>query len=183
MRQLRVFLFCAMLVALSGRASLGAPAKSPLPRPTDADWDAYKTINAAMADPKQKGKTFPASEVQGWLRAQNWLDEGKQAFDFERLEANFEGLKHPPYAVRDLKLFKETPYSKTAGATGAAAASPNTGIFPGPPGSPWQGIKLRQSYSEVLSIEDPSQDSVKKVETLQGALFSYARNILTDGDS
>jgi len=151
-------------VGLTVRGLCSAPTEPP-PRPADTEWDAYKKINVAIADEKQKAKVFTEKEVKAWLRVQDWLDDGKQFFTFNRLRIKYK----PPYIARDLKAFKETPYS--------------TGLFAGPKGSPWQGIKLRQSYSEVLSIEDPSQDTTKKVETLQGALFSYTRNLLTDSDS
>jgi hypothetical protein len=181
MQRLLVLLLCALVVTLTGSVLFAAPAKTLPPRPTDSEWDSYREINEAIADPKQRTNTFPENKVQGWLLAQNWLDKGKQAFDLERLSK--QGIKGPSYSVSDLRWFKETPFSPTAGPTGAAATSPNTGLFGGPKDSAWQGIKLRQNASEILAIEDPSQDSAKKVEGLQGALFSYARNRLTDGDS
>jgi hypothetical protein len=171
--------------ALTVQSLFSAPATSPPPRPVDSEWDSYKKINTAIADEKQKAKTFTEMEVKAWLRVQNWLDDGKQQFTFDRFRVSMSGQVPPggPYLVRQLKAFKETPYSTWAAETGTAATSPNTGLFAGPKESPWQGVKLRQSYSEVLGIEDPSQEATKKVETLQGALFSYTRNLLTDGDS
>lgn len=159
------------------------------PRPHDTDWDAYKKINTAIAtagtDEKQKTKRFTEAEVMSWMRVQNWLDEGKQNFDYDRLRvglapSNYKEY-HGPYVIRDLKAFKETPFSSWAQDT--AAQSANTGLFANPKDKHWQGIKFRQSYTEVLGIEDPSQDSTKKVDTLQGGLFSYTKNYLTDGDS
>ncbi len=175
----------ALSTTLTLQTLLSAPVATPPPRPVDSDWDAYKKINAAIADEKQKAKTFTEKEVKAWLRVQDWLDDGKQFFNFERFHVNMAGEVPPggPYQVRQLKAFKETPYSTWAAETGAAATSPNDGLFAGPKDSPWQGIKVRQSYGEVLGIEDPSQEATKKVDTLQGALFSYTRNLLTDGDS
>jgi hypothetical protein len=180
-----MLLIGALSTTLTIQTLFSAPVATPPPRPVDSDWDAYKKINAAIADEKQKAKTFTEKEVKGWLRVQDWLDDGKQFFNFERFHVSMSG-EVPlggPYQVRQLKAFKETPYSTWAAETGAAATSPNTGLFAGPKDSPWQGIKVRQSYGEVLGIEDPSQEATKKVDTLQGALFSYTRNLLTDGDS
>jgi hypothetical protein len=150
-------------------------------RPTDAEWDSYRSVQSAIDAPKRQNETIKRADVEHWLTALAWLDTtGKKEFTIERFDLNYQ----PPYSVRNLKAFEETPYSPTAGPTGAAAAvSANTGFLAGPKGSPWQGIKIRQSYSEVLSIEDPSQDSTKKVDTLQGGLFSYTRNYLTEGNA
>ena len=169
-----------VVAALAQGIVFGASNSGP-PRPNDSEWNNYREVQSAIDDPKRKSEQIDRSKVQGWLKALNWLDTtGKKALTIERFDANYS----PPYAVRDLKAFEETPYSPIAGPTGpAAAVSPNTGFFAGPKGSAWQGIKIRQSYSEVLSIEDPSQASSKKVDTLQGALFSYTKNYLTEGDS
>jgi hypothetical protein len=159
--------------------AIGASKPATPPRPNDSEWDNYREVQSAIDDPKRKSEQVDRSKVKAWIKALNWLDTtGKKELTLVR----FDALYSPPYAVRDLKAFEETPYSPIAGPTGPAV-SPNTGFFAGPNGSPWQGIKIRQSYSEVLSIEDPSQSSSKKVDTLQGALFSYTRNYLTEGDS
>jgi hypothetical protein len=174
------YLAIGMIVAVFSRCIIDTALAAAAPaKPTDSDWDSYRKVQAAIEDPKKKNDHVSRSEVKGWLTALNWLDiSGKKAMNLSRFDANY----IEPYSVGNLKAFEETPYSPTAGPT-EAAASANTGFFAAPKGQPWQGFKIRQSYSEVLSIEDPTQDSTKKVDTLQGALFSYTRNYQTEGNS
>jgi hypothetical protein len=115
-------------------------------------------------------------EVAIWMKVQNALHP-----------------KDPPLTVHDLKFFvqeKEWVDVKSFTAKQVLNFAPPAQIPPeGLQGSgegPLGRLKLRESWSDVLAVEDPtiaSADKSKTYEDLKGAKFAFERNFESDTDT
>jgi hypothetical protein len=170
-------LFVIWIVSMVSVLPAGSNAREAVPMPKDSDWLAYKSVEAAIASAeKNPGKRVSKSDLEGWLTAKNWLTDGKHDYTFRRWQRNY---WHEPYYAGNIKRFVESKYpiegvSLPSVAKISDGAQPHIEAEPGPKIT----LRLRQSYSDVLGIEDPSQNVAtnKKVDDLQGALASYSRD-------
>lgn len=166
-----------------GTTSTGDCKQSPPPMPTQADFVAYKKVEAAIAAAAKKpGERVTSADLRGWLLAKDWLTDGKQDFTFRRWALNY---SHEPYYAGDAKTFAQRAFPiGSPGPSGPASSTSTASSTPAVRKGPQITLKLRQSYSDVLGIEDPSQDipSNKKVDDLKGALFSYTKDFRRDAD-
>jgi hypothetical protein len=111
---------------------------------------------------------FKPEEVEAWIKIQNALNAKKKPQSRDALdlamqprvsEVPFGTWKTPEvYTAKDLKLLKWSD-------------------LPPPAGFRFDGFKLRESWSDILAVEDPTVKGGKdKYKDLKGAKFSYSRN-------
>jgi hypothetical protein len=129
------------------------------------------------AEAKKAPVLFSADEVEGLLR-----------YESKRLKRPRISLKDFQDAYGKQKTYTDeqvqtylTSY-QTAVPGGTAQTVKKNG-YQGPAAFPW--VRLRRSYKDVLTGEDPSLGGGdgKKFDDLQGALFSYARDLNGDTDT
>jgi hypothetical protein len=137
------------------------------------------SIDASIAAPD--AVTFTQAEVEAWIKVQNALHPDD-----------------PPIKIQDLKFFVQSGpiYEEPESFTPKEIKN-----FSPPPLKPLEGLqgssngplgrfKLRESWSDVLEIEDPTiqvslpDEKVKKTyDDLKGAKFSFERNFKSDTDT
>jgi hypothetical protein len=132
-------------------------------------WDRVEKARAdAKKDPKKRSITLPEQDIEGWARTQDFFTHGKGKFTDRRWKNQH--LDQPAiqqYPVVEVERFANDP-------------------VPEPQKPKWAvNVHLRQSYSDVLSIEDPTQsiNPNKRYEDLKGALLSYTRDYKADTDT
>ena len=182
------FLLGAWLALASSAADLAA---TPLPEPPASQRLGYKKVELLLGEAdKHPEKLISNENIQGWLAYKDWLTNDAQALQ-ERwnLERRYHHADDPIY-VGNVKHFLAGDYPKPSpapsGHTDPANGVAEAGRTDKSHTQPKISFKLRQSYTDVLSSEDPSQtatgSSPKKVDDLKGATVSYTRDFDTSSD-
>lgn len=156
MTTLRIF-FVAWILSLNG---LNAATFEPL---TAQEQRGFKNVQEKLAAvAKQPEALIPVNDVRGWLRTKEFLSDGTENWNWERFESN---------------------YREKLTAQGGAATAADVAQF-GPYKRPDRiephreplKLRIRQSFTDVLAIEDPSQeiDTGRTSDDLEGALFQLS---------
>jgi hypothetical protein len=121
--------------------------------------------------------TFSEAEVEAWLKVQNALHPDDPHIDIRALK------RHAQPGVTSEKIVRFTP--KQINSYKPPPPAPPEGLQ-GTLNGPLGRFKLRESWSDVLAIEDPTVASAagnKTYDDLKGAKFSFERNFKSDTDT
>jgi hypothetical protein len=131
----------------------------------------------AADDKKKPPVRFTPEEVAGRLKYESKLRK-QPKITFKDFEAKIGQQKD--YSDEQVQAYIAS-YPAGAVPQGTQAELKKNG-YQGSKNFPW--VRLRRSYKDILTAEDPSQGDAgaKKFDDLQGALFSYARDLNTDVD-
>jgi hypothetical protein len=132
---------------------------------------------SAASDKKTPPVRFTPEEVEGRLKYEGKLKK-KPKITFQDFEAKMGHQKD--YTDEQVQSYLAAYQGEVPGGTQADVKKSG---YQGPKTFPW--LRLRRSYKDILTAEDPSQGEAgaKKFDDLQGALFSYARDLNTDVDT
>jgi hypothetical protein len=135
------------------------------------------SIGASLAAEKQLALT--EQEVAIWMKVQNALHPDDPPLTVLGLKFAMQPAGGLPYVAptsftpKQIQSYSPPPPTPPPGLQGSSS---------GPLGR----LKLRESWSDVLAIEDPTIESAAKSKTyedLKGAKFSFERNFKSDTDT
>lgn len=120
-----------------------------------------------------QAQTLTKSDIRIWLKGQAVMDED-QTHDWSEKSFFMLAGEKAIYTAEDLRAYKPPPAYKPP----AAAES-------GKAGGGWKPIKLkvRENFDDVLATEDPSQDGKPDASDINGASFSFTRDLIDDADT
>lgn len=131
--------------------------------PSAADWNTYFEVKKQLAEGKP-ADLVPRKKAAVWNRVNVFLDRGESV---QLSVAAFNAELNPASSTEPFRLVQIKRFAEAPPPTPPRAASSPT----------WKWPLLRQSYSDILSAEDPAQDpSAEKFSDLKGATLSYVRD-------